>query len=638
MDNNTPQRSWFSKRSKLIQSLIIGIPAVLLIYAAYSFNLIPGLSSSESKNVDKKLTSGDVVNDKTKTVMLEVPDIDDLELADDIQAPQMRVMNWVWFGNASLIGANGGPNTMKNSLMHQRGVNLKMITNNSVADMKREQLAFISELAGGNEQPSNGVHFVTIMGDGAPAYLSAMNKEIIEAYGEEYALKVIGMVGSSLGEDCLMGPREWKDNPQTMKGCVISTVIGDGDWVIAVRYGSSMHGIKVNPDPETYDPEAINFIPAPDDDFMKSAEDVIAGRTVELKEKDANGKLTGKNVVKKIQGSATWFPGDKKIAENTNLIKIVSTADFPNQMPTVIVGCDKWCQKNSKLVVEFLSAALTAANQIKQHEEWFNYACELAPKVFCASVDDCSETAEDWMRFAVPRDFKDKNSKIGKTMKLKNGNVVTIGMMKNQAGDDVPIGGTQMANLNDNLKYFGLKGGNNYYKSVYDYCTGILEQLNPYGFMDNVKTITPYDKAVDMQYLKRVNIESAPTQKPDYSQTRGEVIGAKDWTIEFASGSAELTASGEVALKELFDLLNATENAKVEITGHTDDQGDDASNMELSKRRAATVKKWLIQRSGNTFPTERFKLDGKGESEPKVVGTSADARKQNRRVFIRLIQ
>jgi hypothetical protein len=33
----------------------------------------------------------------------------------------------------------------------------------------------------------------------------------------------------------LIGPKIWKDNPQSMKGCVISSV-GDGDWVIAVNY------------------------------------------------------------------------------------------------------------------------------------------------------------------------------------------------------------------------------------------------------------------------------------------------------------------------------------------------------------------------------------------------------------------
>jgi hypothetical protein len=73
----------------------------------------------------------------------------------------------------------------------------------------------------------------------------------------KYHVQVLGAYGLSYGEDKLIGPRIWKDNPQSMKGCVISSVIGDGDWVVAINYAFA-NKIAVNPDATTYDANAIN--------------------------------------------------------------------------------------------------------------------------------------------------------------------------------------------------------------------------------------------------------------------------------------------------------------------------------------------------------------------------------------------
>ena len=608
----TNQSTWSGLRWP-VKAIIIALPIIAAIWAAGKFDLIPGLKTENSKDIRRSDIGNDAIDSRDATGMLPVPDVGDIEYANMSGKPEMRLMHWVWFGNAGIIAANGGSKTAKGSLMEKYDVNLKMITNNSVSDMKREQLAFIQAFAAGDKNPSTGVHFVTLMGDGFPAYISAMNEQITKAYGKEYNLKTIGIVGFSMGEDCLMGPAEWRTNPQSMKGAVISTVIGDGDWGLNVRYAAD-NNIKVNPDPTTYDPNAINFVPAPDDDFLKSADEVIAGRSVTLRVVDDKGKLTGQSVEKKIQGSATWFPGDKNIVKNTKLQKIISTKQYPNQMGTVVVGCDKWMKENAKEVTNFLNAALTATNQVKQHDPWFRYATQLAPKVFCASESDCSETAEDWYKYAVPGGS-------------------TLG---NSSGAQVPIGGTQMANLADNKKYFGLAGGNNIYKSVYNYFSSVIKDLNPAGFMDNVKSLTSYDDAVDLSYLSQVGVEAGQTTKADYSQNQGEVFANRSWKIEFATGSDRVTASGEKELEKLFDALNIAENAKVNITGFTDNVGNAGTNKELSLRRAKSVKQWMMQRSGGNFPSERFDVDGKGQENPVADNSSETGRSQNRRVQITL--
>jgi hypothetical protein len=93
--------------------------------------------------------------------------------------------------------------------------------------------------------------------------------------GKILCTKNIAPIGMSNGEDKLIGPKIWKDNPQSMKGCVISS--GDGDWVIAVNY-ASLNKINVNPDPTTYDANAINFVGPKDDDYINSVKELIASK------------------------------------------------------------------------------------------------------------------------------------------------------------------------------------------------------------------------------------------------------------------------------------------------------------------------------------------------------------------------
>jgi hypothetical protein len=84
----------------------------------------------------------------------------------------------------------------------------------------------------------------------------------LKKLGPDYQAVIIGAVGRSNGEDALLGPAEWKSNPQSMKGKTVVGVIRDGDWNIALNYMGS-NGLKNNPDLKTYDPDAVNWICGP---------------------------------------------------------------------------------------------------------------------------------------------------------------------------------------------------------------------------------------------------------------------------------------------------------------------------------------------------------------------------------------
>ena len=76
------------------------------------------------------------------------------------------------------------------------------------------------------------------MGDGAGAFLAALNTQLTESFGPEYRAEIVGSCGYSRGEDKFMGPPEWKKTPASAKGGVIAGVLRDGDWNLAMRWMS----------------------------------------------------------------------------------------------------------------------------------------------------------------------------------------------------------------------------------------------------------------------------------------------------------------------------------------------------------------------------------------------------------------
>ena len=88
-------------------------------------------------------------------------------------------------------------------------------------------------------------------------------------------------------------------------------------------------------------------------------------------------------------------------------------------------------------------------------------------------------------------------------------------------------------------------------------------------------------------------------------------------------------------LKEIAQVLKDNPDVKVKIVGHTDSDGDDASNLDLSKRRGAAVKNELVKIFG--IDASRLQSDGMGETKPVAANDSPANKALNRRVeFIKL--
>jgi outer membrane protein OmpA-like peptidoglycan-associated protein len=104
--------------------------------------------------------------------------------------------------------------------------------------------------------------------------------------------------------------------------------------------------------------------------------------------------------------------------------------------------------------------------------------------------------------------------------------------------------------------------------------------------------------------------------------------------VLFDTGSAVLKPSSTKELKELFDYLSLKPDLKVEIAGHTDDVGNDDSNLTLSQHRADAVKSWLIRRG---ISSERIIAKGYGETRPIASNKTEEGKQKNRRTEVHLL-
>jgi outer membrane protein OmpA-like peptidoglycan-associated protein len=123
---------------------------------------------------------------------------------------------------------------------------------------------------------------------------------------------------------------------------------------------------------------------------------------------------------------------------------------------------------------------------------------------------------------------------------------------------------------------------------------------------------------------------------PGATVTReGEGILVKfDSGILFDTDKADLKPEAQSNLQKLATSLQNNQNTNILIVGHTDNTGSDSHNMDLSVRRAESVKSYIA--SNNVSPS-RLTTSGKGESEPIADNTTVEGRAQNRRVEIVIV-
>lgn len=112
---------------------------------------------------------------------------------------------------------------------------------------------------------------------------------------------------------------------------------------------------------------------------------------------------------------------------------------------------------------------------------------------------------------------------------------------------------------------------------------------------------------------------------------------AKSYTLsnlQFESGKSTIKPVSYALLNDVVEIMTLKPNMKIAIGGHTDSDGDDAANMELSRQRADAVKNYLVQHG---VAASRIAAQGYGETQPIADNSTPAGKARNRRTEIRIL-
>lgn len=118
------------------------------------------------------------------------------------------------------------------------------------------------------------------------------------------------------------------------------------------------------------------------------------------------------------------------------------------------------------------------------------------------------------------------------------------------------------------------------------------------------------------------------------SDTTGKAKTLTLKNVFYETGSAALTPDSKYELDNLVAILNKYPNMRVEISGHTDNVGDAASNLSLSQSRASEVVKYLQSKA---ISAGRLRAVGYGQTKPVGENDTEEGRATNRRTEFRIL-
>ena len=167
-----------------------------------------------------------------------------------------------------------------------------------------------------------------------------------------------------------------------------------------------------------------------------------------------------------------------------------------------------------------------------------------------------------------------------------------------------------------------------------DHCTGWNLTLLPDSAAE--LAIHRQDHAALTGWAETYGAQSDPvlSKQVKEAKMRRDVIALGD-AITFSTGSAKLRRDASKHLDQAAEFLLKRRNLQLRIEGHTDNTGNESKNRELSRRRAESVKRYLVQRG---VPPDRLITVGMASSQPVKSNKSQAGRKANRRYQFQLLE
>lgn len=121
--------------------------------------------------------------------------------------------------------------------------------------------------------------------------------------------------------------------------------------------------------------------------------------------------------------------------------------------------------------------------------------------------------------------------------------------------------------------------------------------------------------------------EVEPVAESHPAPEKGDIVSM--WEIFFATAESEILPQSYNELRRLQDIMTANPSMKIELRGHTDNQGTIEFNLKLSEDRAKAVADYLVERG---IDRRRITTKGYGKSQPVDTNDTPEGRRRNRRV------
>jgi outer membrane protein OmpA-like peptidoglycan-associated protein len=150
------------------------------------------------------------------------------------------------------------------------------------------------------------------------------------------------------------------------------------------------------------------------------------------------------------------------------------------------------------------------------------------------------------------------------------------------------------------------------------------------GVADDVDRC-PTEKETVNQYLDE---DGCPDVPPDLVRVTHTQVEIKE-IIQFGTGSAQLLPGSSRVLDQIVKVLTDAPDMKLRIEGHTDNEGGDDANMQLSRERALAVRKYLESKG---VQSNRLESVGFGETKPIDTNRTLEGRARNRRVEFHIVE
>ena len=161
----------------------------------------------------------------------------------------------------------------------------------------------------------------------------------------------------------------------------------------------------------------------------------------------------------------------------------------------------------------------------------------------------------------------------------------------------------------------------------------VLPMGKLYGYFIDNNEFFPLSNNLDLRTQKVATEVTEDIQLVTYTQMVEEGIAVPVNNLFFNVNKSDLLPYSIPELKRVAKII-IDQNLKVELSGHTDADGDDTDNLKLSERRSDAVKQYLI---GIGVPEANIVTVGYGETKPVMDNATEAGKAKNRRVEIRFI-